>query len=95
MKRPMNMGKHTSTSKLVRERLENIFNLPGVDRIIIGFSKGCFHSQKDGNLKFQRQEKGKIHIIAYNPSGTTKVVILINDKANIQQIIDSISNNRK
>ncbi len=86
MKRALNMGKHTSTSSALRSKLEALFRQPGVDRIIIGISDGCKHSRKDGDLKFQRQENKKLYLNGYGSAGVTRLVIILKDDANSENI---------
>lgn len=90
MKRSLNGGKHTSSSPIIRKRLSSIFELPGVNRVILGNATGCSHSMKFGHLKFKLDEPGKLIYSAFHAAGTVKVIVVIEKNADKEKIKKSI-----
>lgn len=92
MKRNLNLGKHTTTSSRLRSSLEALFRQPGIKRIIYGRSDGCRHKKGDGTLKFQRQEGKKIILNGYSKDGVMKVIVILEDNADLLKIKKWIEN---
>lgn len=85
------MGKHTSSSPIIRKRLEEIFAIPGVKRTIHGITTGCSHSMKFGHMKFRSEQPGKLIYVGYHAAGIIKIIIVVDKNSNINEIKNKIA----
>lgn len=71
------MGRHQSLDKHVKRNIEWVKKLPGVSKIVIGFSESCQHKYPPGHLRFKMDVSGGIKINSYSGNGVTDIFIRI------------------
>lgn len=71
------MSRHQSLDKHVKLSITWVKTLPGVTKIVIGFSESCRHRYSPGHIRFKSNVEGGIKINAYSGNGVTDLFIKI------------------
>jgi hypothetical protein len=83
-----NFGSHTTVhSPALKRALNVIIDLPSVDRIIIGMSKGTKHSRPVGSIKVQGIAPNGVKMVGYSERGITPFFIVSSNPEAAQQEI--------
>ena len=70
-------GKHKSLDKDLKLSMLWIENIPGVTKIVLGFSECCRHKYPSGYVKIKMDVDGGIKVNGYSGKGVTDVFIRI------------------
>ena len=84
------MSKHQSLDKHVKLNITWVKTLPGVAKIVIGFSEACRHKYPPGHIRFKTDVDGGIKINAYSGKGVTDLFIKIepiSERENVKMAI--------
>lgn len=70
-------GRHTSVDKHLKSNIHWVENMPGVEKVVLGFSESCRHKYPPGHIRFKTDVDGGIKVNAYSGKGVTDVFIKI------------------
>lgn len=62
-------GSHKTIHPSLKSSIQDLINIPGVDRVILGPSKGARHNRPVGSLKIQTDTDSSIRMIGYSDRG--------------------------
>jgi hypothetical protein len=69
-------GQHQTVHPSLKKILDVLRELPSIDRIIIGVSKGGRHSRPVGSIKLQRIISTGIKMVGYSDRGVSNFTII-------------------
>lgn len=84
-------GRHKSLDKHVKRSINWVERLPGVTKVILGFSENCRHKYAPGHIKFKMNVSGGIKVNAYSGSGVTDIFIRIDPIELREQVVTKIA----
>lgn len=70
-------GRHTSIDKHLKKNILWIENLPGVQKVVLGFSEACRHKYPPGHIRFKADVEGGIKLNTYSGKGVTDAFVRI------------------
>ncbi|MEY3182259.1 MAG: hypothetical protein RLZ35_244 [Pseudomonadota bacterium] len=79
-------GRHKSLDKHLKNEIAWVEKLPGVQKIVLGFSESCRHRYPPGHIRFTADVDGGIKVIGYSGKGVTDIFIRI-DPPEAREII--------
>jgi hypothetical protein len=71
------MSRHKSLDSHVKQNMDWVKTLPGVSKVIIGFSEACRHKYPPGHIRFKMDVDGGFKINAYSGNGVTDLYVKI------------------
>ncbi len=72
-------GSHQTVHPTLKRQIEELINIPGVDRVILGPSKGVTHHRPVGSLKIQSDVPTGIRIVGYSALGISEFYVITSD----------------
>lgn len=70
-------GRHKSLDKHLKNDVAWIEKLPGVQKVVLGFSEACRHKYPPGHIRFKMNVDGGIKVNGYSGKGVTDIFIRI------------------
>jgi hypothetical protein len=70
-------GRHKSLDKHLKNEIAWVERLPGVQKVILGFSEACRHRYPPGHLRFTADVDGGIKMTGYSGKGVIDLFIRI------------------
>ena len=70
-------GKHTTLDKSLRPSVHWVEKLPGVTKVVLGFSKACRHRYSPGIIRYRNDVDGGIKANGYSGNGVMDLFIRI------------------
>lgn len=70
-------GRHKSLDKHLKNEIAWVEKLPGVQKVILGFSEACRHRYPPGHLRFTEDVDGGIKMTGYSGKGVIDLFVRI------------------
>lgn len=70
-------GRHKSLDKHLKNQIAWVEKLPGVQKLILGFSEACRHRYPPGHIRFTADVDGGIKMTGYSGKGVIDLFIRI------------------
>lgn len=72
-------GSHKTVHPTLKRQIAELCDLPGVDRVILGPSKGVRHNRPVGSLKIQTDVPTGIRMLGYSDRGISEFYVITSD----------------
>lgn len=79
-------GRHKSMDSALKKHVSWLETLPGVKKIVLGFSEACRHKYSPGHIRFRQDVNGGIKVNGYSGKGVTDMFIRIDPISEREQI---------
>jgi len=70
-------GRHKSLDKHLKPQIAWVEKLPGVQKVILGFSEACRHKYPPGHIRVTADVDGGIKLTGYSGKGVTDIFVRI------------------
>lgn len=81
-------GSHQTIHPTLKRQIEDLVGIDGVDRVILGVSKGVRHNRPVGSLKIQSDVQTGIRMIGYSDRGISQFYVITSDIPNVRAEIE-------
>ena len=72
-------GSHKTVHSSLKKPIEELGEIPGVDRVILGPSKGTRHHRPVGSLKIQSDVPTGIRMVGYSDRGISEFYVITSE----------------
>jgi hypothetical protein len=79
-------GRHTSLDKHLKKHILWVEEIPGVQKVVLGFSEACRHKYPPGHIRFKSDVDGGIKVNGYSGKGVIDIFIKIDPISQREQI---------
>lgn len=79
-------GRHKSLDSALKKHVLWLETLPGVKKIVLGFSEACRHKYSPGVIRFKQDVNGGIKVNGYSGKGVTDMFIRIDPIENREEV---------
>jgi hypothetical protein len=73
-------ARHKTVHPSLKQQIEVIRNMPGVDRVIIGPSRGVRHHHRVGDIHVQCNFPTAVKIVGYSDRGISEFYLITSDR---------------
>jgi hypothetical protein len=80
-------GRHQTIHPTLKQKINDIWNLPGVCRVIIGPSRGIRHNRPVGSVKLQANADHAVRLVGFSDRGVSEFSVVCNNLADVRQQI--------
>jgi hypothetical protein len=80
-------GSHRTIHPSLKRQIAALGEIPGVDRVILGPSKGTRHNRPVGSLKIQSNVPTGIRLIGYSDRGISEFYVITSDIDTVREAI--------
>jgi hypothetical protein len=89
MSRTTSYARHQTIHPTLKHKISSIWDILGVDRVIIGPSRGIRHNRPVGSIKIQSDAPNAIRMIGYSDRGISEFYVISSDLDSVRdRIID-------
>lgn len=81
-------GSHKTIHPSLKNSIVDLVNIEGVDRVILGPSKGVRHNRPVGSLKIQTDTDAGIRMIGYSDRGISVFYVVTSTIAAVREQIE-------
>lgn len=72
-------ARHQTIHPTLKHKISAIWNIPGVDRVILGPSRGIRHNRPVGSIKIQSDATNAIRMLGYSDRGVSEFYVISSD----------------
>jgi hypothetical protein len=77
-------GVHKTIHPTLKKQIAELGEIPGVDRVILGPSKGVRHNRPVGSLKIQTDVPTGIRMVGYSDRGISEFYVITSEIRNVR-----------
>ena len=78
-------GRHKTVHRSLKRQVDTICDLPGVDRVILGPSRGGRHNRPVGSMRLQTNVPTGIRMVGYSDCGISEFYVITSDVPAVRQ----------
>jgi hypothetical protein len=82
-------GHQTIYNGTLKREIETIRKMPGVDRVILGQSRGIRHKRPVGSISVQTNVATGIRLVGYSDRGIIEFSVITSDIATVRAQLDA------
>jgi len=72
-------ARHQTIHPSLKRQIDILREIPGVDRVILGPSRGCRHNRPVGTLKIQTSVPTGIRLVGFSDRGVSEFVVITSE----------------
>lgn len=83
-------GRHQTIHGTLKRTIAGIIEIAGVDRVIIGPSRGVRHNRPVGSVRIQTNIQTGIRLVGYSDRGISEFTIITSDVDVVRKKLDEL-----